>query len=547
MERAVRQLIRSTSMALAMLSFAGMAQNPMKEKVTLDVENVSIEQVLHIIEKDKSIIFSYNASVIDVSKKVTIDAVDASLAVVIERLFDSKVEGKHRGHYIILLPARKTSGKVSVSGTVYDKVSGKRIPDVAVVETVDLRGQQTNDEGSFQLNTKESGGAVLLAISSAGYRDTLVEVVDHMQPISVKLTPLEVPLEEHQRGLDTLRWYRILSNEDRLSIFNRLEVSEERFFQFSLLPGLGTNRFFGEQVVNNFSINLIAGANKGVNGFELGGAVNFVADQMVGLQIGGFGNYVMGDTKGCQIGGFSNNAKSVSGLQAAGFYNTSTDMSGLQLSGFFNHSASIHGAEVAGFMNLADTVKGSQIAGGFNKAKRLRGVQIAPVNICDSVSSGVMIGLVNLSGNGLHRFELEYNDIHDIKVNFKSGVYGLYTILSVGYAMLGPQSVFSYGGGLGSQIRLSKTVFLNAEFEQATFHEVNRIVDIPGMVVSGSLGVGFKLHNHFTIVGSPVIHYFKPQSNTASSVGLEQITTIGQIQPLFDGSWWPGYKVVVRF
>lgn len=547
MERAVRQLIRLTSMALAMLSFSGFAQNPLKEKLTFDLENVSIEQVLRLIEKDKGIIFSYNASVIDVSKKVTIEVVDVPLSSVIEKLFDRKVEGKHRGNYIILLPIKKSSTKVSVSGTVYDKVSGKKIPDVAVVETVDLRGQQTNSEGGFELMTKESGGTVLLAISSDGYRDTLVEVVDPMLPISVSLSPLEVPIKEQQRGLDTLRWYRILSNEDRLSSFNRMEVSEERFFQFSLLPGIGTNRFFGEQVVNNFSINLIAGANKGVNGFELGGAVNFVTDQMFGLQIAGFGNYVMGDTKGCQIGGFSNNAKSVNGLQVAGFYNTSTQLQGTQLSGFFNHSTTTQGAAIAGFMNLADTVKGAQIAGVFNKAKRLSGVQIAPVNICDSVSSGVMIGLVNLSENGLHRFEYEYSDIHDVKVNFKSGVYGLYTILSVGYKMLGPQSVFSYGGGLGSQIRLSNSVFLNAEIEQAIFHEVNRIANIPGMIVSGSLGVGYKFHNHFTIIGSPVIHYFEPQLNSGSLVGEEQLSTLGQKQSLPEGSWWPGYKVVVRF
>jgi hypothetical protein len=146
-----------------------------------------------------------------------------------------------------------------------------------------------------------------------------------------------------------------------------------RPFQMTFLTPLGTNGLDAGKFKNDFSLNLIAGYNGGLSGFEVGGFANTIRYDMYGMQVAGFSNLVLGKTTGCQISGFSNiNQKFFKGIQLSGFSNIVNDSAYIvQASGFSNIvKGKIKGTQVSGFVNIStgDAIV-SQAAGFVNIVK----------------------------------------------------------------------------------------------------------------------------------------------------------------------------------
>ena len=220
-------------------------------------------------------------------------------------------------------------------------------------------------------------------------------------------------------------------------------------FQLSILPMLGTD---GTDVINyryKASINLFAGINGGLQGFELGGFLNINNGFVEGLQLAGFGNVVNGNFHGFQGAGFMNivngeskgfqgagfinvirsgnqgilgsgfmnvvngDSQSVSGagfmnvvhgnhqgLSGAGFMNvTSGNFNGLQGAGFMNVTRGYSmGLSGAGFANIsAGNYMGIQGAGFMNVAANMDGIQAAGfLNVAREVN-GLQLGFINVA------------------------------------------------------------------------------------------------------------------------------------------------------
>ncbi|MEM6265145.1 MAG: hypothetical protein AAGI38_21735, partial [Bacteroidota bacterium] len=97
---------------------------------------------------------------------------------------------------------------------------------------------------------------------------------------------------------------------------------ETQPIQVTLISPLGTNGIESSHIVNQLSLNILAGVSAGVEGVEIGGLVNANRHFMKGIQIGGLVNAVGGEVEGVQIAGFSNITQGpLEAVQLAGFLN----------------------------------------------------------------------------------------------------------------------------------------------------------------------------------------------------------------------------------
>jgi len=181
----------------------------------------------------------------------------------------------------------------------------------------------------------------------------------------------------------------------------------------------------GQQSIHytfNFSLNLLYGQIRKLNGLEISGLTGYiysdvngaqiagianVADDVRGMQAAGLVNSSSGYVKGMQLTGFLNDADGVNGVQIAGFANSLVrwrrarkGVNGVQIAGFGNISDGVRGIQFAGFINAAASgVGGVQLAGFSNIGEDMKGIQLAGFgNVAFSETGGVQLaGFVNVA------------------------------------------------------------------------------------------------------------------------------------------------------
>ena len=121
-----------------------------------------------------------------------------------------------------------------------------------------------------------------------------------------------------------------------------------RPIQVTFIHPLGTNGWNAPRVINNVSLNLLAGVSAGTQGFEFGGLVNVDLGNVRGAQIAGLANTVTGSANGFQAAGIYNFVKeSSTGFQLAGITNVNLQKSrGAYFAGLTN----VQNGEANGFL-----------------------------------------------------------------------------------------------------------------------------------------------------------------------------------------------------
>ncbi|MDR0431022.1 MAG: TonB-dependent receptor [Tannerellaceae bacterium] len=173
-------------------------------KISLDIKNASIEKILQTIEERSEYYFLYNSKLIDVDRKMDIQAHEESIASVLDRMFGAEnVEYEVKGTQIILHPKEMNRGafeskdnvqqqKRQITGKVTDE-RGESIIGASVIEKGTTSGTVTDIDGNFTISVGE--GAVL-QISYIGY---------HSYDISTEgRTFLEIVLREDIQSLEEL-------------------------------------------------------------------------------------------------------------------------------------------------------------------------------------------------------------------------------------------------------------------------------------------------------------------------------------------------------
>lgn len=285
--------------------------------------------------------------------------------------------------------------------------------------------------------------------------------------------------------------------------------------RIAFVPRLSTQGKADAQTTSNFSFNILGGNTGSVNGVEIGGLFNIDRKNVQYVQVAGLFNTVGGNVTGVQVGGIYNTvAGNVTGVQVSGIYNhAGQKLNGVQVAGIGNYSREIvKGIQVAGISNISNRgTTGLQVSGIFNYAKHLRGLQVGLINIADT-SSGFSIGLINVVAKGYHKLSLYTNEVLNMNIAYKSGNPKLYNIILAGINAGTDEKVFSYGYGLGHEIKLGKTVTLNPEITTqyvylGNWHYLN-------LLSRAQLTASIKLTKNVALFGGPAFSaYYTDQIN----------------------------------
>jgi hypothetical protein len=450
-----------------------------------------------------------------------------------------------------------------VSGYVLDDETGYMIHNASIYEKTLLASALTNEKGYFKLRLKSKSKTAALTVSKEFYEDTTVTIEPkYNQQISITITPIS---EEDQITIirpedyfvpDSLRitvkkdsttttytYVKVdsskveatgfgkflISSKQRMQSINLKKFFTERPFQVSLTPGLSTHGTMSSQVINNFSLNVFGGYSGGVNGIEIGGLFNIdkkdvqyfqaggifniVGGTMNGMQIGGVSNTVLKSVKGFQAGGVSNLVRgSFSGFQIGGVYNHVSDsVKGFQIAGVGNYArGKVKGLQIAGVANFANRgISGTQIAGVVNYAKKIKGLQIGLINIADS-SDGYSIGLINIILHGYHKLSFSTNELINTNVAFKTGNRKLYSILQAGLNWgTSDEKIYSFGYGLGTEIRLGKTFSINPEIGSQYLYLGSW--DYLNLLSKFQLNLNLKLGKYVSLFAGPTFNVYYSQ------------------------------------
>ena len=568
---------RKVLLLVILILFAGqlMSQNLSQKRISLSLVNNSAIEALSMINLIDGVKLSYNPDLITNKKLITINYLDETTEFVIKDILGEQYELKYRGSYIIIqktsvLPIVKSDFKIS--GAVKDAETGEDVEDVTIYEVNKLSSTLTDDEGNFELKVSAKAENVTFAISHQNYKDTLVRV-SSVPELSSLLLLVPVEVEEVEKiqpsrfEIETKKMVQFFTSNILRKNTNNVHMEEERPFQVSLVPMIGTNGLLSGQVGNQISINLLVGYSRGFNGFELGGFYNINRMDTKGLQIGGFGNVtgggnngvqfagfintnkgytyglqtagfvnlVMNDIHGVQFAGFLNIAEQIKGSQISGFANMSyKNMEGLQLAGFLNIdkqtnytqmersdkrikstqlagfsnlSKDLNGTQISGFINIAKKINGAQIAGFVNITEKLSGIQIGVVNIADTVESGTTIGLLNIVKSGKHQFSIENNDFMDMGISFRTGTDKFYSVLSSGINLT-VDTLWAYGFGFGSQFRLKNKFYGNVELSAHNINNINSRQGDVNLLNRLDVNFGYQIGKNFSVNSGPVLNVY---------------------------------------
>jgi len=405
--------------------------NPLQRKITLVVSNESLEKTLQKISEQGKFNFSYNSDIIPLDSVISLNVSAKETGSILGDLLGVDYYYKTSGNYIIILKTNEKKNnnyantgktKYTITGTIVDSRSGKKLTTATVYHVDKLETALTDSAGFFTIKVNPDKDLVGLGISKVNYYDTIIYIrPSDGKNIELKLNPkpeLVSPLAPRNsdilidKEVSELAMVRSVVGDEML--FNSLNIPlyQVRNWQLSFLPFAGTNHKLSGSVVNKFSCNILSGYSAGVDGVEIGGFLNINRKDMTGVQIAGFGNITGGNVKGFQAAGFFNNTMGkVNGVQVAGFSNTVFDtLNGVQVAGYVNiQKGNLNGTQLAGFVNVTTrNVEQMQIAGYVNIALgNCKGMQLSGfVNFSNADNNGYQLsGFTNFITGNNNKFQ----------------------------------------------------------------------------------------------------------------------------------------------
>lgn len=609
---------------LIVVGFSAFAQDQL---ISLSIDNQPIERVLHEVEKKGNVAFTYNADIVPTDSVVSLHVNNLSVEACLVKLFQSRYQYRRIGNNVIIKPSSSPIKKrtIALKGVVYDSYDQSPLEHVSIYFIQEKKTFITDSLGRYSFEIETTQKDVEFSFSKKAYQDTIMILSESkVNEINVNLSRVKnVALNntfdepQNQVALADMTMVKIMVPKEKRFGVENLEHFfdiEIEGFQFSVIPFVGTNGFYSANTNNALSINLIAGYNGGVDGLEVGGALNMIRNDVNGIQAAGLGNVVGGkvdgaqfagafnncrgemyglqwaglsnialeDVKGGQYSGFSNiargsftgaqisgfsnivteemvgtqvsgfsniSADDIKGVQASGFFNYSKDLKGVQAAGFLNISkGDLDGVQAAGFMNISTgEIDGVQVAGFFNRTKELKGTQVAVINVTDTVSKGVSVGLFSFIKKGYRVVELERNGTdNQYGLTLRSGLRKFYNSLRVGTGRYGEnQRLYSAGYGIGTSIALDKDkdFFLDLDissdwyYYQAPNNLHFNLNNSGRAVISWNWGKRFAIYAgykyNFYIMEAELEEMASTRAKSAASGILGRFTTLEWMHPVF--------------
>lgn len=160
-------------------------QEMLDRKVTLDVKNKAVKEVLAQIETQAEVKFTYGPKSIKSNKKVTLHLEDVKISQLLDALFNSDVKYEVIGEQIVLMPISSSDTKdeklefqssftaFTVTGKVVDE-TGAALPGVNILEKSTSNGTTSAADGTYSINVTDTNAT--LVFSFIGYTTQSVAI-----------------------------------------------------------------------------------------------------------------------------------------------------------------------------------------------------------------------------------------------------------------------------------------------------------------------------------------------------------------------------------
>ena len=169
-------------------------------KLSLNLANVPVNEVLEAIENNSEFYFLYNAKLVDVNRNVTILANNEKVSDILNSLFQSSgVNYKVFDKQIILTPGEltelpeKSEQQATVNGRIYDASTGEPMAGVNIQIKGTSIGAITDIDGKFSINTLDPDAAII--VTFIGYVSQEIQLAGR-RTLDVNLTQSMEALEE---------------------------------------------------------------------------------------------------------------------------------------------------------------------------------------------------------------------------------------------------------------------------------------------------------------------------------------------------------------
>ncbi len=420
--------------------------------ISVDIKNTPIKLILKTIEDRAEVKFSYNPDFIDENKIVSITIQQKSIGYGLSLIFNKMVRFKEVGDHIVLLKnedllemkeRKKSHSLTKFTGIIRNLRTNKAIPNASIYDVDSRLAAVSNQNGEYSMTIPVAETMRSLYIRKSGFKEfvAVVDVKDkesivlnvNLEPEVELVEKIELPKIEpiYQPVEDRVLTKTLIPLEVQTHTENLAAIKETRMAQISFIPsiGIGSNLSTNGLVTNNFSLNVLAGYAKGVNGVEIGGLVNliqsevhgaqlagisnFVGDSVVGVQVGGISNVVGGDFNGGQIAGIANfNGGELTGYQVGGIANFNhQNANGVQVAGILSSTRGfVDGVQISGICSVArGGFNGFQLAGIANLAdSSVQGFQLAGIHNASfgDFNGGQLAGITNSIKQGSSRLQV---------------------------------------------------------------------------------------------------------------------------------------------
>ena len=478
--------------------------NYLYRKLSVSFTNIPLEKALAQISETGNFTFSYNSKNFEDQKLVSLNVQNKTVAKSLDKLFNNSVRYKVVGTHVILMKKNPPKqllkenrpNEYILTGYVINSRTGEKIKEATVYEIGSRIVSLSNSDGFYSLTIPAKIQIHGLSYSKHGYLDTVIMVEPaYKKTFDIYLTPREISIQKIESksvnlklaDLHNRQVVNVLVPNEAKIISDNLVIHDNRKFQVSLIPYIGTNKKLSGSVDNTFSFNILAGYSGGINGFEMGGLLNIVRRDVNGSQISGLANIVGGNTKYFQLAGFFNkNSGTITGAQIAGFSNVVLDtITGIQLAGFQNTlHGHMNGIQIAGFNNVTTQhVDGIQLTCFVNVA--LKDVKLAQIscfaNYCDNVDGGQLSGFVNFA-----KGDVNWGQVSGF-VNYGKSVKGFQM---AGFSNISANEVS--GGQIAGGINYGKT---GGKFQISGYANI-ATEEINGVQLTGLLNYAKKVNGY---------------------------------------------------
>ena len=241
------------SLFLFLLINLTFAKSLSQDKITMNIESATIFEVIDEIESNTDYKFIYITNVYDFEKKISISVIDQSIKLVLDMIFDNKLEYEVLGKKVFLrekaisIPLKtsvlnQTEQQNEISGIVVDE-NGTPLPGASVLEKGTNNGTVTDFNGNFSLTVSNENP--ILAVSYIGF--TTIEIAADGQ------STINVILQEDTTGLDEIvvTGYGTTAKKDVTGAISSVKGDDFKNQPVSGIDKALQGRVAGVQVVRN--------------------------------------------------------------------------------------------------------------------------------------------------------------------------------------------------------------------------------------------------------------------------------------------------------